>query len=143
MSIATVIDVGRLDAGWILAPERYDPRRRRARDAGPCVGDFVQARRDTIAANADASRRYLVFDTGDAKDSVLAGRKPPANQTPRRIVPLVFLLAPRLILVFVVFVVVLFLAGAVESIGDIVVRAAVHAVETKIAGGGVCHVLPS
>ena len=77
MSIATVVDVGRLDAGWILAPERYDPRRRRRRDAGPCVGDFVQARRDTIAANADASRRYLVFDTGDAKDGILAGRKPP------------------------------------------------------------------
>ena len=77
MSIATVVDIGRLDAGRILAPERYDPRRRRARDAGPCVGDFVQARRDTVAANAEAARRYLVFDTGDAKDGVLTARKPP------------------------------------------------------------------
>ena len=79
MSIATVVDIGRLDAGWILAPERYDPRRRRARDAGPCVGDLVQAQRETIAANADAARRYLVFDTGDAKDGVLTARKPPVG----------------------------------------------------------------
>ena len=77
MAIAAVVDIARLDDGWILAPERYDPRRRRAENAGPCVGDFVHVRREVVRAGADATRRFLVFDTGDAKDGIMAAGKPP------------------------------------------------------------------
>ena len=37
---ACVAIAAAVDDGWILAPERYDPRRRRAENVGPCVGDF-------------------------------------------------------------------------------------------------------
>ena len=77
MAIAAVVDIARLDDGWILAPERYDPRRRRAENAGPCVGDFVHVRREVVRAGADATPRFLVFDTGDAKDGIMAASKPP------------------------------------------------------------------
>ena len=75
MAIATVVDIARLDDGWILAPERYDPRRRRAKNTGPCIGDYVQIRRDTLRAKADATRKFLVFDTGDAKDGIIASKQ--------------------------------------------------------------------
>ena len=75
--IATVVDIARLDDGWILAPERYDPRRRRAENVGPCVRDFVHIRRDTVHTKADPTRNFLVFDTGDAKDGIIATSKPP------------------------------------------------------------------
>ncbi len=77
MAIAAIVDIARLDDGWILAPERYDPRRRRAENVGPCVGDFVHVRRDTVTAKADPERKFLVFDTGDAKDGIIAVSKPP------------------------------------------------------------------
>ena len=76
MAIATVVDIARLDNGWILAPERYDPRRRSAENGGPCVGDFVHIRRDTVHAKTDPTRKFLAFDTGDAKDGIIAVRKP-------------------------------------------------------------------
>ena len=77
MAIAAVVDIARLDDGWILAPERYDPRRRRAENVGPCVGDFVHVRRDTVHAKADPARKFLVFDTGDAKDGIITASKSP------------------------------------------------------------------
>ncbi len=77
MAIAAIVDIARLDDGWILAPERYDPRRRPAENVGPCVGDFVHVRRDTVTAKADPERKFLVLDTGDAKDGIIAVSKPP------------------------------------------------------------------
>ena len=77
MAIAAIVDITRLDDGWILAPERYDPRRLRAENTGPCVGDFVHVRRDTVNAKTNATSKFLVFDTGDAKDGILAVRRQP------------------------------------------------------------------
>ena len=77
MAIAAIVDIARLDDGWILAPERYDPRRLRAENTGPCVGDFVHVRRDTVNAKTNATSKFLVFDTGDAKDGILAVRRRP------------------------------------------------------------------
>lgn len=81
MTISAVVDIARLDDGWILAPERYDPRRRRAKDVGPCLGDFVHVRRDHVNANTADARRFLVFDTGDARNGIISSNKPPCAGT--------------------------------------------------------------
>lgn len=76
MAIATVVDISRLDDGWILAPERYDPRRGR-KSAGPCLGDFIRVRRDQVNANTAGGGRFVVFDTGDARDGIVVAQKQP------------------------------------------------------------------
>lgn len=76
MAIGAVLDIARLDEGWVLAPERYDPRRR-AKEAGPCLGDFVHVRRDQVDAKSAGTERFLVLDTGDAKNGIIAGDKQP------------------------------------------------------------------
>ena len=81
MSISSVVDIARLDEGWILAPERYDPRRRRAKDIGPYLGDFVHVRRDHVNAKTADTRRFLVFDTGDAQHGIVSANKSPCTGT--------------------------------------------------------------
>ena len=81
MAISAVVDIARLDEGWILAPERYDPRRRRAKDIGPCLGDFVHIRRDPVNANTVDARRFLVFDTGDARNGIISANRSPCAGT--------------------------------------------------------------
>ena len=81
MAISAVVDIARLDEGWILAPERYDPRRRRAKDIGPCLGDFVHVRRDHVNAKTADARRFLVFDTGDAQHGIVSVNKSPCAGT--------------------------------------------------------------
>ena len=78
MAIGAVLDVARLDEGWVLAPERYDPRRR-AKGVGPCLGDFVHVRRDQVDAKSAGTGRFLVLDTGDAKNGIIAADKQPVS----------------------------------------------------------------
>ena len=80
MAIATVLDVARLDDGWILAPERYDPRRRHAEHDGSRLLDIVNVLREqTSAAKADATQRFLVLDTGDANNGIIKTTKSPCD----------------------------------------------------------------
>lgn len=74
MATAAIIDISRLDDGWVLAPERYDPRRGRSL-AGPCLGDFVNVRREQVSAKTAGSGRFAVFDTGDARDGIVVAHK--------------------------------------------------------------------
>lgn len=76
MATAAVVDISHLDDGWILAPERYDPRRG-GKSAGPCLGDFVRVRRDQANANTAGNGRFVVFDTGDARDGIVVAHKQP------------------------------------------------------------------
>ena len=76
MATAAIVDISRLDEGWILAPERYDPRRSR-KSAGPCLGDFVRVRRDQVSARTASGGRLVVFDTGDARNGVVVAHKQP------------------------------------------------------------------
>ena len=80
MAISAVLDIARLDEGWVLAPERYDPRRRVA-DAGPCLGDFVNIRRDQVSGKTAGLHRYLVLDTGDAQNGIITTTKAPCVGT--------------------------------------------------------------
>lgn len=81
MPVSAVLDIARLDEGWILAPERYDPRRRRAADAGPRLGDFVNIRRDQVSGKTAGARQYLVLDTGDAQNGIITTMKTPCVGT--------------------------------------------------------------
>ena len=56
MAISAILDVSRLDDGNILAPERYDPRRRCVEQSGSRLSDIVNFRREkTRAELADAT----------------------------------------------------------------------------------------
>lgn len=81
MPVSAVLDIARLDEGWILAPERYDPRRRRASKAGPSLGDFVNVRRDQVSGKTAGAYQYLVLDTGDAQNGIITTTKAPCVGT--------------------------------------------------------------
>jgi hypothetical protein len=72
-AIASVSD---LDRGLILAPERYDPARDSLARSERTVGDVALIVRAQISRKtADSSARYLVLDTGDAREGVVVSRK--------------------------------------------------------------------
>ncbi len=78
MATKAVVDIGRLDEGWILAPERYDPRRR-TNEAGSRLGDFVNVMREQVHGRTVDGRRFLVLDTGDAQDGIIRTTKRPCS----------------------------------------------------------------
>lgn len=57
-----------LDAGFVLAPERYDPRR--ARKDGVPLGELVRVSRAPLDRDDDA--RVMVLDTSHAREGTLA-----------------------------------------------------------------------
>jgi len=61
-----------LDKGYVLTPERYDPRRIRQREVGVSLNQFVDERKELLAPsmmkNMDS---LLVLDTNNAKDGFL------------------------------------------------------------------------
>ena len=82
MAIASILDIARLDDGYILAPERYDPRRRHAEHVGPCLSDVVNILREqTNSTTADVTQSYLVLDTGDAHNGIVKTTKSPCDAT--------------------------------------------------------------
>ena len=93
MSVSTVLDVSRLDDGNILAPERYDPRRRYLEYSSTRLSDIANLLREQIsAATADPAQKFLVFPTGDARDGIIRPTVSPCvgtaiGSTKRRIRP--------------------------------------------------------
>ena len=80
MAISTVVDVSRLDDGNILAPERYDPRRRYVDQSSPRLSDVVNLLREqTSAETADTTQRFLVLATGDAREGIVRPTEPPCG----------------------------------------------------------------
>ena len=80
MAISTVIDVGRLDDGSVLIPERYDPRRRYIEQSGSRLSDIVNlVREQTSADTADPTQQFLVLATGDAHNGIIKTTKPLNN----------------------------------------------------------------
>ena len=67
-----------LDAGWVLAPERYDPR---LADGGSGVplGELADVVREHVSPARATAGQLLVLDTGDAQEGVLL---PPAERRP-------------------------------------------------------------
>lgn len=79
MAIASVLDIANLDKGYILAPERYDPRRRGASNDGLCLANIVKVLRQQTDGKTGEGRRFLVLDTGDAHDGIIKATKPPCD----------------------------------------------------------------
>jgi hypothetical protein len=78
MAVASILEVGRLDAGWVLAPERYDPRRRGEGRSGVPLGSLAEISRETVAPGKAPLERYVVLDTGDAREGIVTAKRPVA-----------------------------------------------------------------
>jgi len=80
VAISSVIDVSKLDEGYVLAPERYDPRRSRLNGSGPCLSDFINVLRDQVSpSKCGSTDRFLILDTGDAYNGIVKPNKVPAD----------------------------------------------------------------
>jgi hypothetical protein len=74
MAVAAVRAVGELDAGCVLAPERYDPRRGGDGRPGVALGSLVEVVRETVTPARAPLARYVVLDTGDAREGVVTAK---------------------------------------------------------------------
>lgn len=65
-----------LDSGFVLAPERYDPRRRLQVDGDSVItiGDLVTVSKDLVSPSK-ASGEHLVLDTSDVREGMVVFRK--------------------------------------------------------------------
>lgn len=76
MAQSSILSVGELDSGWILAPERYDPRRKVDSSVSHTIKSVATAVRDLVdAKSADKNAKYLILDTGDAQEGTIQVRK--------------------------------------------------------------------
>ena len=76
MAQAAVRAATALDPGWVLAPERYDPRLD-ATAGGVPLGELAAVVREHVAPGRAGAAPCLVLDTGDAQEGVLL---PPAGR---------------------------------------------------------------
>lgn len=78
MAEHAVVELGALDRGHVLAPERYDPRRRPRAGDGLTIADCAAVVSEQVRpSGTDPDTLYLVLDTSDARDGiVLADRAP-------------------------------------------------------------------
>lgn len=73
---SSVVLTTALDVGFVLAAERYDPRRTAESAGGTRLGDLArEASRNVAPASLDDDTVYLVLDTGDVKDGFVTASK--------------------------------------------------------------------
>jgi hypothetical protein len=80
MALMSVRTVSELEGLFVLAPERYDPRRGSlAASAGRSVPlrKLVGTVRNTVTGPEEPGRRCLVLDTSDAREGIIVFRKEP------------------------------------------------------------------
>jgi hypothetical protein len=78
ISTATIAE---LDPVMVLAPERYDPRRRPGNPSRVGLLDVAMLIRETITAGSAGPRsKYLVLDTGDAHSGLITTHKAPVSR---------------------------------------------------------------
>lgn len=74
------VRVADLDSGLILAPERYDPTRSSLGRSDKTVADVARLVSAQVnRKSADPSARYLVLDTGDAREGMVLTQKDPTS----------------------------------------------------------------
>ncbi len=79
MAKQNIIPLSRLDGGFVLAPERYDPRRSSSA-VGIVLSTFAQVVSEHInSKKAHDAVKYLVLDTGDAREGVVRIRSEPIS----------------------------------------------------------------
>lgn len=80
MAISAILDVSALDNGSILAPERYDPRRRQFEYSRIRLSDIVSFVRDQVSAStATEAQQFVVLATGDAHNGMVKATKAPCR----------------------------------------------------------------
>lgn len=79
MALVTVRSRSELEKSYVLAPERYDPRRESllARSATISLGEIATPVRKTVGTSKANTGRYLVLDTSDAQEGKVICRKQP------------------------------------------------------------------
>lgn len=78
MAVFAIRELYRLDPGYVLAPERYDPRRATNARVDQTIGDVAEIVAELVdSRRADPQRRYVVLDTGDAQEGLLRVRRGP------------------------------------------------------------------
>jgi hypothetical protein len=78
MALVTIRSRSELEKSYVLAPERYDPRRGSlpAHPSAISLGEIAAPVRNTVSPSKANSGRYLVLDTSDAQEGVVICRKP-------------------------------------------------------------------
>ena len=86
MAIVTTRLGSELGTSWVLAPERYDPRRETLRTtargtATVLLSSVARIARQTISASTSNPERQTirVLDTSDVREGFVIGRKPPIH----------------------------------------------------------------
>ena len=80
MAISATIDVGMLDEGTVLVPERYDPRRQLAVPAECRLSDLVRVVREPVNAHAATPKQlFHVIATGKAQNGIIRVAHPPTQ----------------------------------------------------------------
>jgi hypothetical protein len=76
MAVISTRWTSQLDDGFVLSPERYDPRTRQNASAsteGRTISELVDLSRETLQTQKTvAGLRYVVLDTGDAKNGIIS-----------------------------------------------------------------------
>jgi hypothetical protein len=76
MAVISIRWTSQLDEGFVLSPERYDPRTRQNASAsteGRTISELANLSRETLLPQkAGAGLRYVVLDTGDAKNGIIS-----------------------------------------------------------------------
>jgi hypothetical protein len=78
MAVTSVRAIGELEGAFVLAPERYDPRRE-SLGAGATVPlrALAYSVRQTVSVETGDDAPCVVLDTGNAQEGVVVSRKPP------------------------------------------------------------------
>lgn len=73
MSKKSIVNIHELDEPFVMAPERYDPRRRKhISSKNVYVSDLVNFVKEHVSSErGDSSKQYLVLDTGDACEGIV------------------------------------------------------------------------
>jgi hypothetical protein len=84
MAVWTVKKQSELSRAFVLAPERYDPRREMmvkdsAQSTTLLLGHIVQIVRKTVYDTTSGLRRCIVLDTSNAQEGIIIGVKAPVN----------------------------------------------------------------
>lgn len=81
MAVESLRTLGQLEEGWILAPERYDPRRLELLSSAPskdttAIEDVAEVMRGIVNPTKLREEKLLVLDTSNAEEGIIVNSKP-------------------------------------------------------------------
>lgn len=80
MSQVAIVTLNHLDSGFILAPERYDPRRRATSESGITIADVAEVISEQFNPKKPKHvGKFLVLDTSDAREGLILFARGPIS----------------------------------------------------------------